>query len=137
MGVIEVFYDRFDGLTVAETIDYNGKKKVKRIHGDMAKLYFNVVSNQRIKGRRFADNCEFVLYADKCIKIYDYKFIREYQLLDEYLSSIGKSEFRGYVADLIKLSILKKRNKNELTIQFLFLICITKTFIRYIKYDSY
>ena len=31
-----------------------------------------------------------------------------FNLLDEYLISIGKSEFRGYVADLIKLSILQK-----------------------------
>ena len=30
-----------------------------------------------------------------------------FDLLDEYLNSIGKSEFRGYVADLIKLSVLK------------------------------
>lgn len=31
-----------------------------------------------------------------------------FNLLDEYLVSIGKSEFRGYVADLIKLSVLQK-----------------------------
>lgn len=31
-----------------------------------------------------------------------------FNLLDEYLTSIGKSEFRGYVADLIKLSVLQK-----------------------------
>lgn len=31
-----------------------------------------------------------------------------FKLLDDYLASIDKSEFRGYVADLIKLSLLKK-----------------------------
>ena len=117
MGVIEVFYDRFDGLTVAETIDYNGKKKVKRIHGDMAKLYFNVLSNQRIKGRKFADNCEFVLYADKCIKIYDYKFIREYQLLDEYLSEVDRQvkENKERLAQRVKR---KNKYKNAKVLAF-------------------
>lgn len=33
---------------------------------------------------------------------------KAFSLLDEYLASIGKSNFRGYVADLIKLSILRK-----------------------------
>lgn len=31
-----------------------------------------------------------------------------FSLLDDYLSAIDKAEFRGYVADLIKLSLLKK-----------------------------
>ena len=36
-----------------------------------------------------------------------------FSLLEEYLSSINKSNFRGYVADLIKLSVLKKDTSFE------------------------
>ena len=60
------------------------KKEVKKVTDDNAKVFTNIAAS---------------LMGQDVNTAFD--------LLDEYLSSIGKSEFRGYVADLIKLSILK------------------------------
>lgn len=109
MEFIEVFYDREKGLTLAEVF-YDNERRIitKKISGDMVKLYLGVLANKNIKARRYVENCECIFYDDRCIKIYNYKFIREYGLLTDYLNKVD-GQIRVKKAKLS--SKVKRRNK--------------------------
>ena len=81
---------------------------LERIDNEITKL-----RNQEVENVEVVENNQIASDADRRFSLIASSLMggdvdMAFQLLDDYLATIGKSEFRGYVADLIKLSLLKK-----------------------------
>lgn len=80
---------------------------LERVNGEISKLELTSKADEVEVLEEKDDNSD-ELFTNITRSLLEQDVDKAFALLDSYLSSIEKSNFRGYVADLIKLSLLKK-----------------------------